>query len=135
MKITIHTDGGARGNPGPAAIGIVINDDTGAHHTYSQTIGHTTNNVAEYAAVLQSIKVLAEKYGTCEVEVEYLLDSELVVKQLRGEYKVKNEDLKKIHQQIKLEHAKYTSVSYSHVPRSQNKEADALVNAALDSQI
>lgn len=135
MKIIIHTDGGARGNPGPAAIGIVIQDDQGGMDTYKQTIGHTTNNIAEYTAVLKSIEILREKYGTCEVEVEYLLDSELVVKQLRGEYKVKNEELKKIHQQIRSEHAKFNQVKYSHIPREKNKEADALVNAALDSQL
>lgn len=135
MKIIIHTDGGARGNPGPAAIGIVIQDDQGGMDTYKQTIGHTTNNIAEYTAVLKSIEFLRKKYGTCEVEVEYLLDSELVVKQLRGEYKVKNEELKKIHQQIRSEHAKFNQVKYSHIPREKNKEADALVNAALDSQL
>jgi ribonuclease HI len=135
MKLIIHTDGGARGNPGPAAIGIVIEDNLGVKHSYQQVIGHTTNNIAEYTAVLQSINLIMEKYGTCEAEVEYLLDSELVVKQLRGEYKVKNEELKKIHSLIRTEHAKFAKVKYTHIPREQNKEADALVNAALDSQI
>ncbi len=135
MKLTIHTDGGARGNPGPAAIGIIIEDESNEKTKIGKTIGDATNNVAEYLAVLTAIKEIKQKYGTCEVEATFYLDSELVTRQLNKIYKIKNEDLKKIYDQITNELSKDLKAQFIHVRREQNKEADEMVNAALDGKI
>lgn len=131
--IIIHTDGGARGNPGPAAIGVVI-DAPGHPSTHlSACIGETTNNQAEYQAVLHAMTALEQLADVSSVS--FLLDSELVVRQLKGEYKIKNADLAlhatEIHRRID---ALGYPVSFAHVRRAENAQADALVNAALDHQ-
>ncbi|MEK7511969.1 MAG: ribonuclease HI family protein [Patescibacteria group bacterium] len=132
MKLTINTDGGARGNPGPAAIGIVIRDakkkivfQTGKY------IGETTNNQAEYQAVVFAFEKALELGAT---ELEFNLDSELVVKQLNHEYKVKNQELAQQFLKIWNLQNKVKQVVYKHVYREANKEADELVNEALDNQ-
>lgn len=135
-KIIVYTDGGARGNPGPAAIGFVIKDASGKTvKSHGEAIGETTNNEAEYRAVisaLQKAKALFGKSKTKEHEVEVRMDSELIARQLNGEYKIKEERLFPFFIKIWNLKMDFGSVSFQHVPREKNKEADRLVNEALD---
>jgi ribonuclease HI len=129
MNYVLHTDGGARGNPGPAAIGIVLKKDGKTIYELGSYIGKDTNNVAEYKAVIEGLKAAQEKKIkrlTCYI------DSELVVKQLKGEYKVKQAHLKFLWTQVKTIENSFVKVSYEHVKREKNAEADALVNKVLD---
>jgi ribonuclease HI len=129
-KIIIYTDGGARGNPGPAGVGVVFMDEN--HKIIGQFkkyLGETTNNVAEYSAVILALEE-AKKMGA--EELEFKLDSELVVKQLRREYKVKNEELGKLFIKIYNLSLNIKKISYAHVPREMNKLADKLANLAMD---
>lgn len=128
-KMIIHSDGGARGNPGPAAIGVVIEQNGAIIATISQKIGDTTNNQAEYRALLAGLEK-AHELGAQEVEC--ILDSELVVKQLQREYKVKNKELAPLFVKIYNLSLQFKKISYRHVLRSENKIADKLVNEALD---
>ncbi|NMB48276.1 ribonuclease HI family protein [Candidatus Kuenenbacteria bacterium] len=132
-SLTIFTDGGARGNPGPAGVGLVIFDESGEKllATHKKYIGEATNNVAEYSAVILAMEE-AKKMGA--EELGFVLDSELVVKQLNGEYKVKNEDLGKLFIKIYNLRQQFRKVTFRHVPREQNKLADKLVNEAIDSR-
>lgn len=128
-KLIINTDGGSRGNPGPAGIGAVFADESGeVIAKYKEYIGEATNNIAEYKALILAL----EKSKDFEVdEIECRLDSELVVKQLNGEYKVKDEKMKKLFTRVqKL--IFFKPVKFVHVRREKNKLADALVNEALD---
>lgn len=130
-KLTIYTDGGARGNPGPAAIGAVLYDEEkNTVAEVSEYIGETTNNQAEYKAVIAGLEK-ARELGAAEVD--FFLDSELVVKQLKREYKVKNQDLASLFVKIHNLLLDFQKSSFTHVRREFNKEADALVNKALDS--
>lgn len=134
-KIIVHSDGGARGNPGPAGIGVVIADGKGkVLAEVSEHIGDTTNNIAEYTAVLQGLMALKALLGgqTRAVSIDWKLDSELVVKQLAGEYKVKNPGLRPLHQEIQDLRAEFPELTFTHVRREQNADADRLVNDALD---
>lgn len=135
-KIVIYTDGGARGNPGPAAIGYVIKDVSGKTiKSHGEAVGETTNNEAEYRAVifaLQKAKALFGKSRTKEIGAEVYMDSELIVRQLNGEYKIKEEHLFPFFIKIWNLKMDFESVSFQHVPREKNKEADRLVNEALD---
>ncbi|MFN8141908.1 MAG: ribonuclease HI family protein [Solirubrobacterales bacterium] len=132
MKLIVNVDGGARGNPGPAAIGIVVRDGEGnVLQDLGETIGEATNNVAEYRALIRGIG-LARDLGATELQIHG--DSELVVKQMLGQYKVKHPDMKPLHAEAKAALEGLDSWSISHVRREQNAEADALVNQALDSQ-
>jgi ribonuclease HI len=125
-------DGGSRGNPGLSAIGVVIEDSNGVVvETVAKVIGVGTNNVAEYQALLTALE-RAHKMGAREVEV--LSDSELLVRQILGEYKVKNEGLKPLHAEARDRAAGFRSFAIRHVDREQNVRADALVNRALDEQ-
>ncbi|MDE1919232.1 MAG: ribonuclease HI family protein [Patescibacteria group bacterium] len=136
MHFTIHADGGARGNPGPAGAGAMIRDELGnSVASVSKFLGHRTNNFAEYEAVILSLEALAKlvpagKHSATEVAVK--MDSELVVKQMKGEYKVKHPVLKE--QYARLIHAAgaFGRVSFSHVRREENTDADALANEAMD---
>ena len=131
MKLRVNVDGGARGNPGPAAIGVVIRDSSGeVVADAAEAIGTATNNVAEYRALLRGIE-LAAAHGATELEL--LGDSELVVKQVRGEYKVKDQGLKPLHAEARAALSAFERWSFDHVRREQNAEADALVNQALDA--
>ncbi len=131
MKLTVHVDGGARGNPGPAAIAAVVSDANGEIVTdAARVIGRATNNVAEYRALLLGIATALE-IGADELDL--VGDSELVVKQVRGEYKVKNADLKPLHAEVKTALSSIEKWSIRHVRREHNAEADRLVNQALDS--
>jgi len=129
-KLTIYTDGGARGNPGPGGIGVVIYDENRKKIAeISQHIGHSTNNQAEYKAVIAAMKKAKELGGQ---ELEFYLDSELIVKQLKREYKVKNGELAPLFLQIYNLEIGFKKVSFRHIPRERNKEADALANMAMD---
>lgn len=134
-KVIVHSDGGARGNPGPAAIGVVIEKEDGeVLEELSETIGDSTNNIAEYTAVLRGLHALQALFGekTIELEIDWRLDSELVVKQLAGEYKVKNPGLRPLFEEIRDLRVRFPKLSLKHVRREENKEADRLVNEALD---
>ncbi len=131
----VHTDGGSRGNPGPAAIGVVINWPNGTQEKKGRTIGVTTNNQAEYRALLWAWQLLAEHISK-EDKITFYLDSELVVKQMRGEYKVKDKGLAVLQRQAQLEQQKtQVEVEYVHIKREENSLADAEVNLALDNQL
>jgi ribonuclease HI len=131
VKLVVHVDGGARGNPGPAAAGAVISTPDGdvldqAH----ELLGVATNNVAEYRGLLLGL-ARARELGATEVEV--VNDSELVAKQVNGVYKVKHADMKPLHAAAKAALGDFERWSIRSVPRAQNAEADALVNQALDA--
>jgi ribonuclease HI len=129
-RLVVHIDGGARGNPGPAAIGIVVDDREGERiETVAETIGEATNNVAEYTALLRAL-ARARELGASEVEV--VNDSELVARQISGEYRVKHPAMKPLHERAMAEIAHFQAFSIRTVPRADNADADALVNAALD---
>jgi len=129
-KLKIYTDGGARGNPGPAGCGVVMFDEQDNQvSTYKKYLGMTTNNVAEYNGVVLAMQE-AKKLGA--EELEFYLDSELVVKQLNREYKVKNSELAKLFVKIYNLQQLFKKVSYQHVPREMNKLADKLANQAMD---
>lgn len=130
MTYQLYTDGGARGNPGPAGIGAVIYMDGVKYFELSKYIGKTTNNEAEYYALLAGLMAAQNK----EIKnLECFLDSELVVKQLNGEYKVKNATMKKYYDKVLQLKSEFESISFTHVKRADNKEADRLVNEALDA--
>lgn len=132
-KLIIYTDGGARNNPGPAGIGAVIYDEQkNIVAEISEYIGEATNNQAEYRAVVAAIKK-ARDLGASELD--FYLDSELVVNQLKGNFKIKNKDLAPLFVQIYNTSLDFKKVSYNYVPREMNKEADKLVNIALDKTI
>ena len=135
-KITIHTDGGSRGNPGPAAIGVVLEGSFGKKE-FGEHIGETTNNEAEYRAVIFALKKLKPLIGSnkCkESSVEFLLDSELVVKQLNKEYKLKDKNIQNFFIEIWNLTFDFGQVSFRHIPREENTEADRIVNQVLDRE-
>jgi ribonuclease HI len=129
-KLTVNVDGGSRGNPGPAAVAAVVRDAEGeVLQEKGETIGSATNNVAEYRAVLLGIE-LAAALGASELEL--VGDSELIVRQVKGEYKVRDRALRDLHAQVKRALEPFERWSIRHVRREQNAEADELVNEALD---
>ena len=136
--LEIHTDGGSRGNPGQAAIGVIAKDFSREVFTLSEKIGETTNNVAEYTAVLRALEKIEEDKIFTE-KIRFVLDSELIVKQITGLYKVKQPHLqvlrKKIIELIKKlrDNGQINLMSFVNVLRDKNKEADQLVNDALDN--
>lgn len=149
MNIRIHTDGGARGNPGPAAVGVVIEeireDPTKPGHTpevlsvtrFGSRIGETTNNVAEYTAVIQAlewVKNNPDRVGTGTLTIQFILDSTLVVNQLNGLFKVKDIKLRELLFKTRvLEQSVGGRITYTAVRREQNRLADMMVNRALDA--
>ena len=129
-KAIIHADGAARGNPGPAAIGATIKNENGSLHArISQRIGTTTNNQAEYRAIIAALEKAIE-LGASQVDI--YSDSELVVKQINGKYRVKKATLKPLHQKVKQLLGNLEGFTITHIPREQNAEADDLANKALD---
>jgi ribonuclease HI len=129
-KLIVNVDGGARGNPGPAAIGAVVQSADGEMlEERGEGIGVATNNVAEYRALLLGIELAAAQGAS---EVELVGDSELIVRQVKGEYKVKDATLRKLHTEVKRALQPFEMWAIRHVRREQNAEADRLVNAALD---
>ena len=136
MRFTICADGGARGNPGPAGAGAMIRDEFGTSvASISKFLGHQTNNFAEYEAVILAFEALTKIAPSIErdtTKVIVKMDSELVVRQMRGEYKVRNPVLKEQQARLAQVAAAFGAVSFVHVPREENGDADALANAAMD---
>jgi ribonuclease HI len=131
VRARLHTDGGARGNPGPAAFGYVLEDEDGAVlEAHGEAIGVATNNVAEYSALVAGLRRAAE-LGVDELEV--VSDSELMVKQMNGEYRVKNEALRDLNAEAARLARRLRRVTYRAVRREHNELADRLVNEALDA--
>lgn len=129
-KIIIYTDGGSRGNPGPSAIGVMINDKT-----YSECIGVNTNNEAEYKAVIFALKKAKALYGKKVIknnEIEVRSDSELLIKQLNGEYKILEPKIQTLFLQVWNLKIDFGKVKFIAIPREKNHQADRLVNEALD---
>ena len=137
-KIIIYTDGGSRGNPGPAAIGVVICDEKGkVLKDYSEYIGAATNNEAEYHAVIFALKKVKALYGKKTIkttEVEVRSDSELLIQQLNGKYKVVEPKIQSLFLQVWNLKVEFKKIKFVVVPREKNKEADKLVNQALDAE-
>ena len=130
MQITIFSDGGARGNPGPAGIGAVLLDSQSKKLAeVSEFIGKATNNQAEYLALLVALK---EAQKLCASSVMMLLDSKLVVEQIAGRWKIKDLELRKLAEKIHAVLAGFQSWQIRHIPRAKNRAADCLVNRALD---
>jgi ribonuclease HI len=131
VKVVVHVDGGARGNPGPAAIGVVISRSDGeVMEEVAETIGVATNNVAEYRALLRGLD-RARELGAQEIEI--VNDSELVAKQITGAYKVKHPAMKQLHADAIAALRTFDRWRIRSVPRAQNARADELVNQALDA--
>lgn len=130
MKVVAYADGASRGNPGPASFGVVLYDEAGRElHRASQALGRATNNQAEYRG---AIAALEAALGLGAREVELCLDSELVVRQLGGRYKVRNPKLIPLHKRILDLRSRFQRVIVRHVPREQNRVADRLANEALN---
>jgi len=137
MHYSLYTDGGARGNPGPAAIGgVILGADQQVVKEFSRYLGETTNNQAEYRALIFGLEKIATLSGkhSHTTEVRSFLDSELIVKQMTGEYKVRDINLKPLHAQVQKLAQRFGRVSFTHVRREKNAHADSLVNQALDRQ-
>ena len=131
MKAILHTDGGARGNPGPAGIGVVLTDEKGeVIGEIARGIGQTTNNVAEYAAFIAGLELALEKGVT---NLEAFVDSELVVNQVEGRWKIKNERLRGLAVKSRALLGKFESKRIAHVPREKNAGADRLANQGMDA--
>jgi ribonuclease HI len=132
-KLIINTDGGSRGNPGPAAIGVILRNEAEEiifrHGAY---IGRNTNNYAEYAALIKALETARDLGGT---DLLVRMDSELIVKQMQGLYKIKEPTLQELAQKVLLLKKHFQSVVFTHVRRELNKDADAEVNKALDAQV
>jgi ribonuclease HI len=136
-KIVLHTDGGARGNPGPAGAGAVIfTEDGKTIKETSKYLGERTNNFAEYSAVVLGLEMIAKHFGKAQckdLEVVVRMDSELICKQLNGEYRVKEETLFPLYIEVhNLQVSTFPHVRFEHVPRADNKHADRLANEAMD---
>lgn len=139
MQFTLYADGGARGNPGPAGAGAVVFDSMGKRVVeVADYLGETTNNVAEYEAVLRGLKALVAEYEGAflrSVPLEIRMDSKLVIEQLKGAYRVKHPNLVPRYLEVKnMITRNFTTVRFTHVPREQNKDADELANRAMDRQ-
>ena len=136
MHFTIHADGGSRGNPGPAGAGAMIRDELGnSVASVSQFLGTRTNNFAEYEAVIlgfEALKKIVPATKRKNTDVVVKMDSELVVKQMRGEYKVRHPVLKEQQARLLQTLGAFGVVSFAHVPREENSDADALANEAMD---
>ena len=132
MKLIAWADGASRGNPGSAAFGYLLADEHGDEiEAAGQAIGRATNNVAEYRGAIAALEAAA-RHGATELELR--LDSELIVRQIQGRYRVKNAALKPLYAELKALTERIPSFSIRHIPRAQNTAADALANAALDAQ-
>jgi len=141
-KIYINTDGGARGNPGPAAIGVIFYAENGDElYHYKECIGKATNNEAEYRAIIKALDILLRSKwfsanNIADKEVICRLDSQLVVEQINGNYKIKQEHIKLLIAQLRqMIREIHLNISFVYVPRSENKIADKLVNRALDLEL
>jgi ribonuclease HI len=131
-QVVIYTDGGARGNPGPAGAGAVVYKGKKKVADVSEYLGHRTNNWAEYEALILALTVARDELGVVTA-AEVRMDSELIVKQMNGEYKVKHPDLKEKHLRVRALIAEsFPGITFTHVPREKNKEADRNANDAMD---
>lgn len=137
-KIIIYTDGGSRGNPGPAALGVAIKNARGETiKEYGEVLGIKTNNEAEYAAVVSALKKIKQLFGSEKLKhmrIEMRMDSQLVARQLAGEYKIENENLFPFFMKIHNFQVDHGSLIFTHVSREKNREADRMVNEALDGR-
>ncbi len=135
MHFILYADGGSRGNPGPAGAGALVLDEEGTQVvTVSEYLGIATNNIAEYTAVLRALEGLQKLLGTqsAHATVEARLDSQLVVRQMNGEYKIKHPNIVPLAQNVKEVARAFKTISFVHVYREDNQEADALANSAMD---
>jgi ribonuclease HI len=132
MSIVIHTDGGSRSNPGPAGIGVYATQNKIVIFTLSEFLGTQTNNFAEYTAVIRALETCIEKKLIAET-VDFFMDSKLVVEQVQGNWKVKEPTLRPLVARVQELAAHFPSVTFTHVRREYNKEADALANEAMDA--
>lgn len=130
-RATMHIDGGSRGNPGPAAYAVVLAPEGGPVLEEAQTLGTATNNVAEYTGLVRGLELAADR-GIRNLAV--FSDSELLVKQMNGEYRVKNADLQDLYREASELRRRFESVTLAHVRREQNKRADFLCNEAMDGR-
>ena len=136
-KIIVYADGGARGNPGPAAIGVVIMRGNRAIGKYAESVGERTNNEAEYEAVIFALKKLKHLFGkqkTRDLEIEIKMDSELVVRQLSGKYKITEERFYPLFIKIWNLKMDFGNITFQEIPREKNREADKLLNQELDKE-
>ena len=132
MRAVVNVDGGARGNPGPAAVAAVLSSADGELlDSRGELIGEATNNVAEYRAMLLGIE-LAKSHGATEIEL--IGDSELIVRQIRGEWKIKNAPLRELRAEVLAALEEFDSWRVRNVPRTRNEAADSLVNETLDAR-
>lgn len=136
MKLVIYTDGASRGNPGLSSYGFSIKDVRGkVIYEEGKYIGIKTNNFAEYSAVLSALGWAGKHLKKEEIEIDFLMDSKLVVEQLSGRFKIKSRNLIPLINQIRQLELQFNRISYRHIPRESNKIADALANKALDEQV
>ena len=137
MKITIYTDGGSRGNPGPSAIGVVISQEGQTVKKYGEYIGEGTNNQAEYKAVVFALKKVKQLFGkqkAKDAEIDVFSDSELLVKHINHQYKIKEGELQSLFLEVWNLMLDFKQVNFQHTLRGGNKEADEMVNQALDEK-
>lgn len=136
MKLIIYTDGGSRGNPGPAGVGVVIYNEKGQIlKEYGEQIGEATNNEAEYQAVILALQKARQLFGKekiKQIKADFYLDSELVVRQMNHQYKIEEGKLQPLFMKIWNLLVNFGEVKFTHVPREKNKRADQLLNEALD---
>jgi ribonuclease HI len=135
-KIVVFTDGGSRGNPGPAALGVFIQTEDGKElASIGKRLGETTNNVAEYSAIVEAFNwLLDNKLKLAIEEIHFYMDSQLAYSQLNGLYKIKNPQIREFVFEIRQKEAELgIPITYTHIPREQNKKADFMVNQALDN--
>ncbi len=131
MKFIVYTDGGARGNPGPGAVGVIVKDKNGkVVKEIGKFIGKATNNEAEYKAVMEGLKTCAKSGAE---NLDFYIDSLLVVNQLNGDFKVKDKKIRTFWNEVKTLEKNFKEVSYTHIPRTKNFQADRIVNDVLDS--
>lgn len=130
--ILVYTDGGARGNPGPAGVGVVAYSGGKKLFALSKFVGHATNNIAEYSALDLALDELSKNHISRNIKVH--LDSELLVKQISGEYKVRNDALKKMHDRVTAKIKNFKNIDLVHIKRDKNTLADKLVNYAIDNK-
>jgi ribonuclease HI len=130
LRAILHTDGGARGNPGPAGIGVVLKDASGkVIGEIAQGIGRATNNVAEYKALISGLELALDRGVT---DIEIFSDSELVVSQLKGDWKIKSDSLRRLAVDARRLMNRFASAAIAHVPREKNADADKLANQGMD---
>ncbi len=132
-KLTVFTDGASRGNPGLSGYGFIVTDDKG--QTVKEGygfLGETTNNVAEYTAVLEAFKFIKEHLSSQQLEINVFADSRLIVEQFSGRFKIKKPHLQELFAKIRKAEESFNKVSFTHVPREQNKIADRLANLGID---